>query len=135
MGLVEVESRLAGGGDLGEPAGDPEMLVWVRAGEAAAGTVAAKAMLAYASEPWFVAAALRRHEGWSQDQAFTRFVPAVVSHSLWFHEHEDLAGWWAFQASSPHLRHGRVFGRADVRSAAGRLLASVSQENLLRPLT
>ncbi len=134
MGLVGVESVLAAGADLGEPAGDAEVEVWVRAEGADAGDAPAKAMMAYASEPWLVAAALRPHEGWSATQAYSRFVPAVVSHSLWFHEHEGLGGWWAMRVTSPHLSRGRLFGRGDVFSGSGRLLASLTQENLMRPV-
>lgn len=131
--LADVEVRIEEG-DLGPAAGEPDPAIWLRTRAAEAGPHEAKAMLAYASEPWFVAAALRRHDGWSQDQAFDRYAPAVVSHSLWFHEHDDLGGWWRFGLTTPHVAGGRVFGRADVHAADGRLLASVSQENLLRPL-
>lgn len=130
--LRDVEVRIEEG-DLGEGAGRPDPVLWLRAEAAEAGPTEAKAMLAYASEPWFVAAALRRHDGWSQAQAFDRYTPAVVSHSLWFHEHAALAGWWRFGLTTPSFGASRVFGRADVHSTDGHLVASVAQENLVRP--
>jgi acyl-CoA thioesterase-2 len=135
--LADVEARVVDGVDLGDLRGGnpPELHVWMRVPDAPPGPLVAQAMLAYCSEMFFVATALRPHEGVSQAKAYSTFAPAVVSHAVAFHDGSfDASDWLLFAFSSPHTAAGRVFGRADVFSEAGVLLASVWQENLLRPV-
>jgi acyl-CoA thioesterase II len=135
--LLDMEVRVVGGADLADLRGGdpPELHLWIRTPAGPDGPVAAKAMLAYASEPFFVAAALRPHEGISQAMVYTTFTPAVVSHSMAFHDASFQASdWLLFAIASPQVAAGRVFGRADVFTERGAFVASVWQENLLRPL-
>src|SRR5206468_2909307 len=112
---------------------EPAVAVWARSKVPIDGVTAGQAMLAYASEPSFFGTALLAHAGYAQSQAGRTLVPAVVSHSLAFHDAAvGRGGWWALAVSSPHLAHGRAFGRADVFDEGGTLLASVTQENLVR---
>ena len=134
--LDELDLRVVGGVDFGVDGavGPAEMCVWARATGLAAVPNAAKAMVALAGESYFVATALRPHRDLSPAQSFSRFVPAVVSHGLAFHDAVVESEWWLLVMSVPHLAHGRLFGRGDVFAEDGRLLASIWQENLMRPL-
>jgi acyl-CoA thioesterase-2 len=126
-----------GGVDLSDLGGGhpPELHLWVRAPAAPDDLITAQAMLAYASEVYFVATALRPHEGISQAMVFSTFTPAVLSHGLAFHDTTFQASdWLLFVLSSPHTATGRIFGQADVFTEQGVLVASAWQENLLRPL-
>jgi acyl-CoA thioesterase II len=137
FGFGGVEFRIVGDVDLSDaaPGGAPDLLVWGRSTVPVDSVEAGQAMLAYASEPLFVGTALLPHDGYSQSHAYSTFVPAVVSHTVAFHDTTvGRGGWWLFVLSSPHLAGGRVFGRADVFTDDGILLASVTQENLLRPI-
>jgi len=114
--------------------GPPELLVWARFADAPPGDGLNRGLLAYASEPFFFGAALRPHEGLSQSLAYTSIVPAVITHSVTFHAAVLASRWHLMHVTSPHLGRGRIFGCASIFDEAGALIASVSQENQLRPL-
>ena len=77
----------------------------------------------------------RPHDGVSQASLFTELTPAVLSHGIAFHDHSvRVTDWLLFAFTSPHLEAGRVFGRGDVFTRTGHLVASMWQENLLRPV-
>jgi len=134
--LDELDLRVVGGVDLSADGtvGPPEMCVWARATGLPDVPNAAKGMVALAGESYFVGTALRPHADLSPAQSFSRFAPAVVSHGLAFHDTVVESEWWLLVMAVPHLAHGRLFGRGDVFSEDGRLLASIWQENLMRPL-
>jgi acyl-CoA thioesterase-2 len=123
-----------GAGDLGDGArpGRPEMLVWVRFAGIPPDDGLNRALMAYASEPFFFGAALRPH-GSSESISSTGLVPAVITHTVTFHGPVSAAGWNLLHVTSPHVGRGRIFGHGSVFSEAGEFVASVSQENQLRP--
>ena len=136
VGLVGVEARVVGDVDLSDLCGGnpPELNLWMRVPGAPPDPLIAQAMLAYCTEPFFVATALRPHEGVSQAKSYVTYAPAVTSHGVAFHDRSFRASeWLLFALSSPHSARGRVFGRADVYTESGDLVASAWQENLLRP--
>ena len=93
-------------------------------------------MIAYCSEMYFVGTAFRPHEGVSTADAFSSYTPAVVSHSLSFHDPSvSSSEWLLYVFSSPHMAQGRIFGRGDIYTVDGHLVASITQENLLRPIS
>jgi acyl-CoA thioesterase-2 len=130
------EVCVVGDVDLDELAasGPPELLLWVRFEGAPLDDGLNRGLLAYASEPYFFGAALRPHAGLSQVLAGTRLVPAVITHSVTFHGPVSAADWLLLDIASPHLGRGRIYGKASVFSEAGEFVASVSQENQLRPI-
>jgi acyl-CoA thioesterase II len=130
------EICVVGDVDLGDltASGPPELLVWARFEGAPSGDGLNRGLLAYASEPYFFGAALRPHAGLSQSLAYTSIVPAVITHAVTFHAPVSAADWLLLQISSPHLGRGRIYGQASVFSESGEFVASVSQENQLRPL-
>jgi acyl-CoA thioesterase len=69
--------------------------------------------------------ATRNHEGRS-------FTSAVTSHTVWFHRPFRTDSWLLLRQHSPLLAHGRCFGRGDVLTEDGTLIASYGQEALLR---
>lgn len=60
------------------------------------------------------------------------FMSAVTAHTVWFHRPFDTGQWLLLRQHSPLAAHGRCFGRGDVLSEEGVLLASYAQEALLR---
>jgi acyl-CoA thioesterase II len=59
----------------------------------------------------------------------------VTSHSLWFHQPLRVDDWLLVDQVSPVLAGGRAFGRGDVWSLDGRLVASFAQESMIRMLS
>ena len=62
----------------------------------------------------------------------TAFTSAVTSHTIWFHRPFRTDGWLLLRQHSPLLAHGRSFGRGDMLTEDGTLVASYAQEALLR---
>jgi acyl-CoA thioesterase-2 len=58
---------------------------------------------------------------------------ASLDHSMWFHEPFDISGWLLYAMDSPSASGARGFNRGEVFTEAGTLVASVTQEGLMRP--
>jgi acyl-CoA thioesterase II len=129
LGLVPWETRTADSLDDRE-ALPPEFSFWMRTPPADPGLAAA--LTAYATDLTLIGTAVRAVEGLSQLDAHKVFTSAVTSHTLWFHRPFHTEGWLLLRQQSPILAHGRCFGRGDVLTADGLLVASYAQEALLR---
>lgn len=92
----------------------------------------APALTAYATDLNLIGTALLPLEGHNQRGNGTAFTSAVTSHSLWFHRPFRTDDWLLLRQHSPVLAHGRCFGRGDVLTEDGSLVASFAQEALLR---
>ena len=89
------------------------------------------ALVAYASDGFLIATAMRPHEGLSQADAHVRVSTTVLSQTITFHEPVDASGWLLLVHRSPYAGRGRSYGQADVWSG-DRLVASYVQENMIR---
>jgi acyl-CoA thioesterase-2 len=58
---------------------------------------------------------------------------ASLDHSMWFHEPFDISNWLLYAMDSPSASGARGFNRGEVFTEAGKLVASVTQEGLMRP--
>jgi acyl-CoA thioesterase len=130
------ELRVVGGVDLNDPddVGPPELAVWTRFPDAPVDDAINRALLAFASEPLFFAAALRPHAGLSQASVYSEIIPAVITHSIYFHAPIRASSWMLLQLTSPHVGRGRIYGYGSVFDVDGQLVASANQENQLRPV-
>lgn len=129
LDLIPWETRSAG--DLGAvTTGPPRFEVWMRTPPA--DTAFAPALTAYATDLTLIGTALRPLEGFSHRGNGTQFTSAVTSHTVWFHRQFRSDGWLLLRQHSPVLAHGRCFGRGDVLTEDGELVASYAQEALLR---
>ncbi|MFI0350309.1 acyl-CoA thioesterase [Actinomadura sp. 9N407] len=108
----------------------PELDLWMRT--PAADPELAPALAAYATDLTLIGTALRPLDGVCQRDSGTAFASAVTSHTLWFHRPFRTDDWLLLRQHSPLLAHGRCFGRGDVLTADGSLVASYAQEALLR---
>ena len=94
--------------------------------------VLAPALAAYATDLTLIGTALRPLDGLGQRGNGTQFTSAVTSHTLWFHRPFRTDEWLMLRQHSPLLAHGRCFGRGDILTESGNLVASYGQEALLR---
>jgi acyl-CoA thioesterase len=129
LGLLPWETRTAASLDSREAAA-PEYELWMRTPEAS--QQLAQPIVAYGTDLTLIGTALRPVDGVSQQDAGTAFTSAVTSHTLWFHRPFRTDDWLLLRQHSPILAHGRCFGRGDVLTADGSLVASYAQEALLR---
>jgi len=108
----------------------PEYELWLRTPEV--DPALAPALTAYATDLTLIGTALRAVEGVCQHDAGTAFTSAVTSHSVWFHRPLRTDDWLLLRQHGPILAHGRSFGRGDVLTGDGALVASYAQEALVR---
>ena len=57
---------------------------------------------------------------------------ASLDHAMWFHRKLDLDGWFLYSIDSPVTRNARGFSRVSIFSRDGKLIASCTQEGLIR---
>lgn len=108
----------------------PEYELWMRI--PAVEPDLAPALVAYATDLTLIGTALRPVDGISQHDAGRAFTSAVTSHTVWFHRPLHTGGWLLLRQHSPLVANGRCFGRGDVLTEDGALVASYAQESLLR---
>jgi acyl-CoA thioesterase-2 len=87
-------------------------------------------LLAYASDMGILDTSTKPHGvNW-----FTGGVQmASLDHSMWFHEPFDISDWLLYTMDSPSASGARGFNRGELYTEAGKLVASVAQEGLMRP--
>jgi acyl-CoA thioesterase-2 len=109
---------------------DPVKYVWFRADGALADTPALhKYLLAYASDFGLLTTSLLPHGKtvWQKDMQV-----ASLDHALWFHADLRADDWLLYAMDSPWAGNSRGFSRGSVYNRAGQLVASVTQEGLIR---
>jgi acyl-CoA thioesterase-2 len=136
LGMVPWETRVVDGVDLGAREAGPAIFqFWMQTPSLPDGPALHQALLAHATDLTVIGTALRPVEGLSQEDTMTRFHSAVTSHSLWFHQPFRVDEWLLVDQVGPVLAGGRAYGRGDVWSADGRLVASFAQESMIRMLS
>jgi acyl-CoA thioesterase len=129
--------RIAGDVDISDPAavGPPDLDVWTRfVGASDVDPAVDQALLAFATDGFLIATAMRPHEGVGQAQAHVTLSTGVVGHTLTFHEPAHAGEWLLLAHHSPYAGRGRVYGRADVFRADGDLVASFVQDAMVRSM-
>ena len=91
-----------------------------------------RCLLAYASDWALSGTALRPHgKTWHDDE----MIVASIDHALWFHRQARIDDWLLYTMDSPAAQGARGLSRGLVYDRAGRLVASVAQEALMRDVT
>lgn len=127
--LIPWEIRTAG--DLNRTAASPPHFeFWMRTPPVDAQL--APALTAYATDLNVIGTALLPLEGYSQTGNGTAFNSAVTTHTVWFHQPFRTDEWLLVRQHSPLLAGSRSFGRGDVLTEDNRLVASFTQEALVR---
>jgi acyl-CoA thioesterase-2 len=110
--------------------GDPVKYVWFRADGTLPETPALhKYLLAYASDFGLLTTSLMPHgkSVWQRDMQI-----ASLDHSLWFHRNLRADQWLLYATDSPWAGNARGFNRGSIFNRAGQLVASSTQEGLIR---
>lgn len=128
------ELRIVGGVDLADPdaVGPAELNVWTRAVGAPDDPMISQALLAYATDGFLIGTAMRPHVGVGQAQAHREVSTSVLTHTLTFHDPVRAADWHLLAHQSTFAGRGRAYGRAEVFTTSGALVASFVQESMLR---
>lgn len=88
-------------------------------------------LLAYASDMNLLGSSLRPHGlTWFQGKVMT----ASLDHAMWFHAPIEFSDWHLYDLDAPWTGGGRGFNRGLIYNQNGQMMASVTQEGLMRPL-
>jgi len=134
MAIVPWETRVVGATDLDDRAAQPNTLsMWTRVSVEVGDDLAVhQGLLAHLSDLTLIATALLPHEGWSQLDAHAALRTSVIAHQLVFHAPFRIDEWLLLHQSSPAAGGGSAFGVGHVFTADGRLVASITQESMIR---
>lgn len=117
-----------------DPFGDeeshpPYQNLWIKAeGDPGAAQVMHRALLAFASDMGFMSTATLPHGGAHMGM----IQGASLDHSIWFHHDVAMDHWHLYQQESPAAAGARGFVRGSFYTEAGVLVASTTQECLIR---
>lgn len=109
---------------------EPSQAIWIRAnGKLPDDPMLHRCVLAYASDFNLLSTALLPHgKSW-----FNRdMIIASLDHALWFHRELRADDWLLYAMDAPSSQGARGFSRGQIFDRAGRLVASVAQESLMR---
>jgi acyl-CoA thioesterase-2 len=107
--------------------------IWIRAaGDVPDDPVVNACVLAYASDLTLLGVALVPH---GLLISSPKVQPASLDHSMWFHRPFRADQWMLYDQRSPSASGGTGFALGTIFSRDGRLIASVVQEGLIRPVT
>ncbi|MEL6795029.1 MAG: acyl-CoA thioesterase II [Pseudomonadota bacterium] len=88
-------------------------------------------LMAYASDMQLLGSGNRPH---GLSWMLGTHMGASLDHALWFHGPIRFDEWHLYEMDSPFTGGARSFNRGKIFTADGRLVASVAQEGLMRPI-
>ncbi len=108
----------------------PYQSVWIKAADAMPDDIRLnQCLLAYASDMTLLDTCYRPHGiGWTDEN----FQVASLDHSMWFHKPFKTDDWLLYQQDSPFSGGARGFNRGSFYTRDGELIASATQEGLIR---
>lgn len=88
-----------------------------------------QALLLYVSDMGLLGAAINPH---GINFMSNNFQSASLDHVMWFHSKINFNNWLLYHINSPISGHARGFSRGSIYTKSGKLIASTSQEGLMR---
>jgi acyl-CoA thioesterase-2 len=128
---LPIEVRAEGGLHIfDESVHPPRMRTWLRAKGALPNDPGLhQCVLAYASDLTIGVSAIHPHPVGVRSPGMRT---ASLDHAMWFHRPFRADDWLCFDQISPVASQGRGFGRGEVYTRKGELVASCAQESLMR---
>src|ERR1700704_5001944 len=115
-----------------EPLRDAVQQVWTRYESAYDDPVVHQAIASWATDGYLIGTAMLPHAGYNEGHAHKTISTGVVSHTLNFHDRFDVADWLLLANESVWAGRGRTHGRCNIWTEDGRLVATYTQDNLVR---
>jgi acyl-CoA thioesterase-2 len=136
MGVTGRDIRIVGGAYAGDPelTGPPEIHAWVRYREVPQAQYMHQALVAHCSGLFQIAAAMRPHPGYGQDQAHRTLSTANIAIHVTFHEDIDATQWILLANVSTHASKGLTFGTGNAFDQRGNHLATYTVQGMVRPM-
>ncbi|OBG89749.1 acyl-CoA thioesterase II [Mycobacterium sp. E802] len=136
MPMTGRELRLVDVVDVNSPdeVGPPELYAWLHYDPVPARDDLAKALIAYFTGHLGISTTMRAHEGIGTAQAHLTVSTAPMTVTVSFHEPVRWDGWLLYSHESTQVGAGMSYVRGAVHTEEGELIASFSQDGLIRPL-
>lgn len=136
MPMAGRELRLVDIVDVNSPdeVGPPELYAWLHYDPVPARDDLAKALIAYFTGHLGISTTMRAHEGIGTAQAHLTVSTAPMTVTVSFHEPVRWDGWLLYSHESTQVGSGMSYVRGAVHTEDGELIASFSQDALIRPL-
>jgi acyl-CoA thioesterase len=130
------ELRLVDVVDVNSPdeVGPPELYAWLHYDPIPSRDDLAKALIAYFTGHLGISTTMRAHEGIGTSQAHLTVSTAPMTVSVSFHEPVRWDGWLLYSHESTQVGSGMSYVRGAVHTEEGELIASFTQDALIRPL-
>ncbi len=126
-----IEMRPVEPGQMFQPGNyDPKAHIWFRAADKLPDNpLLHRAMLAYTSDFYLLFTSLLPHK----QTPFSKSMQlATIDHAIWFHRAFRMDEWLLYSLESPSASNARGFCRAHIFNSQGDLVASTTQEGLIR---
>jgi acyl-CoA thioesterase len=117
--------------DDNEPLRPPVQNVWTRYDEDFF-RVANQAILSWATDGYLIGTSMLPHAEHNEGHAHKTISTGVVSHTINFHDPFRADEWLLMAAESIWAGRGRTHGRCQIWTQDGRLVATYTQDNLVR---
>jgi acyl-CoA thioesterase len=114
-----------------EPLRPPVQNVWTRYPKTYSMPIN-QAILSWATDGYLIGTAMLPHEGHNEGHAHKTISTGVVSHTLNFHDRFRADEWMLMANESIWAGRGRTHGRCNIWTQDGRLVATYTQDNLVR---
>lgn len=88
-------------------------------------------ILTYISDYNILAVAIQPH---ASKAHWGNLQTASLDHSMWYYRDFDFSDWLLYSLESPNTSNARGFAKGNIFTRDGRLVASVAQEGLMRPI-
>jgi acyl-CoA thioesterase-2 len=136
MPMVGREVRLVDVVDVNSPeeVGPPELYAWLHYDPVPARDDLAKALIAYFTGHLGISTTMRAHKGIGTAQSHLTVSTAPMTVTVSFHEPFRWDGWLLYTHESTQVGAGMSYVRGAVHTEAGELIASFTQDALIRPL-
>ncbi|EKF23938.1 thioesterase-like superfamily protein [Mycolicibacterium hassiacum DSM 44199] len=114
--------------------GPPELYAWLHYDPIPQRTDLAKALIAYFTGHLGISTTMRAHKGIGTAQSHVTVSTAPMTVGVSFHEPFGWDGWLLYSHESTQVGAGMSYVRGTVHTEAGELIASFTQDALIRPL-
>ncbi|HEX4432768.1 MAG TPA: acyl-CoA thioesterase domain-containing protein [Frankiaceae bacterium] len=134
MAMTGREIRLVGLANPNDPdeVGPPRIEAWLRYDQTPSRGDLARALLAHFTGHLSISTTMRPHRGVGTAQAHRTLSTGVIAIDISFHDPVGWDGWILYDHESTSVSAGMSYVRGQIRDASGRLLASFSQDGLIR---
>jgi acyl-CoA thioesterase-2 len=112
--------------------GPAQIFNWARFREAPLNDYLHAALLAQSTTHWTIAAAIRPHEGMSEELAHVTLSTGILATTIAFHDEFDVSDWLLYANPAIYAGRGLCQGEGHVFARDGRLVASYTVQAMVR---